>query len=115
MQMYGNFGAFFQPTDQFKGLIRFKQPGHVLNADGMRPHIFDLFAQIDPRIQSVYRTGGVGNSPLGMSIGNEYCFYRVFNVTHIVHRIKDTKNINAIDSTTFNKLVNHIIGIMPIA
>jgi len=115
MQMYRNFSAFFQAADQLKGLVRFKQSGHVFNTDGMRPHIFDLFAQIDPRIQSVYRAGGVGNGALSMSIGSEYCFYRVFNVTHVVHRIKNTEHVNTVDCAALDKFIDHIIGIMTIA
>ncbi len=112
--MYRDFGAFFQAADQFKGIVRFEQSGHILNTDGVRPHIFDLFAQIDPRIQGMDRAGRVRNSSLSMSIGSEYCFYRVFNVAHVIHGVKDTENINTVDSTTLNKFVNHIIGIMSI-
>ena len=50
-----------------------------------------------------------------MSAGVEHRFYCMIDITHVVHRIKDTENVNTVDSTTFDKLINDIIGIMPIA
>ena len=38
-----------------------------------------------------------------------------FQVSHIVHGIKNTENINTIKSRTFNKLFYYIISIMSVA
>ena len=115
MQMYRYFSAFFQPANQLKRIIRLKQTSHIFNTNRMGAHIFNLFAQSHPGVQIVNRTGGIRNSSLSMSICIEYGFHSVLNISHVIHGIEYTENINAVDSATLDKLINYIVSIMSIA
>ena len=41
MQMYGNVELILQGRDQIEGVVWCNQTGHVLNADGVGPHVLE--------------------------------------------------------------------------
>jgi len=50
-----------------------------------------------------------------MGVSAQHGLDRMVDIAHVVHGIKHTEHIDAVNHTTLDKLVDHVIGIMPIA
>ena len=54
--------------DQLRRLIRKQQPRHILDTDGIRAHVLDLFCNIGPVIQRISVAQRIGKGNLRMAL-----------------------------------------------
>ncbi|CSA47620.1 Uncharacterised protein [Vibrio cholerae] len=62
----------------------------------------------------MHRARRVRECSLRMSAHTNRRFYRFFKIAHIVHRIKNTEYIHAIDMGALDKFLDDIIRVMTI-
>ena len=110
----GNRQRRLHPAHQLKRGVGVQQPGHVFNTDGVGPHVFNAFRQVNPQINGMHWADRVRNCALGMAVHLQNRFDGRFQITHIVHGIEHPKHIHAIHSTALDKLGDHIIGIVAV-
>ena len=60
-------------------------------------------------------TDGIHERALYMRAGFFSCFHGALEVAHIIKRIKNADDANAIIDRTMHKLTNHIVGVMVVA
>ena len=60
------------------------------------------------------RTHGIGKCALGVSALLSYRSNRPFKISRIVHRVKNAEHIDAVYCSTFDKLIDNVVGIMPV-
>src|SRR5690554_1602679 len=106
---------FLQTTDQLIRYVRLENARHVFDRDGISTHIGDFFRQLNPHVDGVHRTGGIGDGTLGMLAGFTNRLDDAVHVARVVHRVKDTEHVNAIFGGTLTETINHIIRVMAIA
>ena len=61
------------------------------------------------------RTDRIGNGALGMGIGVQNGLDGPFDIAYVVHGIENTEDVDAVDHTTFDEFIDHVIGIVAIA
>ena len=115
MQMDRHFHGGFQAAHQLIGVERGQQTGHVLDAERVGAEIFELLGQIDKAVDAVNRADGIADRRFHMFAAGFYFTDRPFDVPHIVQRIEDAEDVDAICGGPFDEPFEDIVGIMAIA
>ena len=80
----------------------------------MRTHVLDALAHVDPEVDRVHMADRVRNRALRVLVDFERCFDRGLEISKIVQRIENSKNIDAVDSAALNEFVDKVIGVVAI-
>ncbi|MDF2490680.1 MAG: hypothetical protein K0S77_3302, partial [Pseudomonas sp.] len=89
--------------------------GHVLDGDGVAAHGFHLLGLGDEGLDGVHRAGGIGDGALGMLAGRLHCLDRHAQVTHVVHRVEDAEDVDAVDRGLGHERLDHVVAVVPVA
>ena len=81
----------------------------------MRTHVFEPLAHVHPEVDRVHIADRVGNRALRMFADFERCLDRGLEISHIVQRIENSENIDAVDSAALNEFAHKIIGVVAVA
>ena len=115
MQVNGNAYIFLQLFHQGVGVIGQQKVCHVLDADGVRAHFFQLHAEL-------YKVILVVNGALSVADGNLRhaavfldVLYSGLHVPGIVQGVENTNDINAVFDGLFAEGFHHVVGIMAVA
>ncbi len=101
--------------DQVIGGLRLQQAGHVLNADRIAAHFFQLLRHLHERLGGMDRAGGVGDGSFSDLAGALDGRDAGPQIAQIVQGVKDAENIHAGVSCFVDEALDHAIFIMPIA
>ena len=107
--------SLLESADQIEGDVRTQQPGHVLDADGVRAHVLDALAEIHPEVDRVHGADRVGNRALGMLAKLDRGLHGGLQVPEVVQCIEDTEDVDAVDCAALDEFFNQVVGIMPVA
>ncbi len=107
--------GLLQPRHQFECDIRAQQPGHVLDADGVRAHVLDAFAHVDPQIDGMHLAHRVRHGPLRMFVDSQRCLDCSLEIAQIIQRVKNPENVDAVYRAALDELLDQIVGVMAIA
>ena len=111
----GQLDVLLEGRHQIIGLLGAHDAGHVLDADGVAAHGFQLLTQLHKHLQTVDGAGGIAQGTGNMSAGLDGLVYRHFNIPQVVEGIKDTDDVDAALHALADEGTNNIIGIMLIA
>ena len=92
-----------------------EQSGHIFDADRVGAEIFQPFAHRDKSIKAMDRTGRIGNGRLHVFLAGFHFADGAFHVTHIVEGIENPEDVDSVGGRSFDELIEHVVGIMPIA
>ncbi len=113
MQVDGHTGdSVLNGGDQIVSLLGTHDTGHVLNADGGSAHFLQFLDHLHILSVSVDRRGGVGDSTGSDSACIDGGFHGNLQIIHIVQRVEDTDDVNAVLNSLLNKQLHEIIGIV---
>src|SRR6056300_603239 len=114
MKLKRNFDFTLEHLYKIISSIWLKKTCHILDTKRMSTHIFNLFCHINPHIKSVDRAHSVRNRSLSMLINLNSLIDSSLKVSHVIHRVKYTKNTDAIFSRAVDKFSDYIITIVSI-
>ena len=112
LQRYSN--SLFKFGHQLIAHIGSEQPSHIFNTDRICARIFNLASLVHPQVNGVHRAYCVRNSTLSVLAHLLNGTQSGFKVAHVIHGVKHAEHINAIDRRTFDKLLYHVVGIVPV-
>ncbi len=115
MQLHHQAGLLLNAFHQIVCAVGINQTAHILNADTIRTHCFQLFGQLHKMRRVVHRAVGIGNRHLSMCAVFFGGPHRTFHVAHIVQRVENTNDVNTVFHAFLHKQIHHIIRIMTIA
>ena len=120
MQLEGQLGILFHGLDQLGSLVRHQQACHILDTDGIRAHLLDLFSGACPVLQSIGIAQGIGQSDLRMS-SSLFLFhpvggvYRLLQVAQVIETVEDTDNVDTVGNGFLHERIHHIVRIRAIS
>ena len=91
---------------------------HILQADGVKAHVLELFAHLDILFHGVDRALRVGDAAgsngvlAAVFLGGFQCG---FDVAEIVQRVKDTQNVDAVFDRQLDELFHNVVVIVLVA
>ena len=115
MHINRNFDVLLECGNQVIALLRRHNARHILNAQRVAAHGFDLPAERNEHLQIVDRTQCVTDTALCMAACLEAFVYGGLDVAQIVQRIENTDDIHAVLDALADKTAHGIIRIMVIA
>ena len=115
MHINRNFDVLLECGNQVIALLRRHDARHILNAQRVAAHGFDLPAERNEHLQIVDRTQCVTDTALCMAACLEAFVHSGLDVAQIVQRIKNTDDIHAVLDALADKTAHGIIRIMVIA
>ena len=113
--MDGKLYIFFQFSDEHFGYIGGQQASHIFDAENIRSHTFKVFSHLDIEIHIVDRTDCIADTTFNCFSAFFHCVNGCFYIPEIIERIEDSKNINSYFHRLFDKTLDDIICIMPVA
>ena len=115
MQMDGDIHLALEPLHQGIGVIGQQQVGHILDADVICAHLDQFLGQLDEIVLVVHRADGVADGRLADAAVLLGELDGGFQVAHIVQRIENTDDIDAVFNGLAAELLHHVVSIMLIA
>jgi len=121
VQMNGGLDRCFEGLDDFIGIIRGNQAGHVLDTDAVGSHCLQVFGLLNIIFEIVNLTThtglchGVADTPLKMFAAFLYHGNNGFKITIIVQGIKCPEDIHTVCSGPLHKGPGQIIRIISIS
>ena len=94
---------------------RTKQTGHILDADGVSTHLFDLACDVLPIFHRISIAEGIDQSDLCMCSGFLGCLDSGLHIAQIVQAVENTDSVNAVLDGLLYEAVDDIICVMRIA
>ena len=92
----GDIQVLLQGADQFMGHIRGDEAGHVLDDDGVRPHVRQLSAHVHEALRGVHGGSGVADGAVGLGSGLLGGADGGFHVARIVHAVENAEDVHAV-------------------
>ena len=115
VQSNGHRRGLLKAGHHFAGHVRLEQAGHVLDADGMAPHVLELLAHVDPGLHRVDGTDRVGDCALGVLAGLERGLDRRLDVPHVVQGVKDAEHVHPVLGRFAHERLNDVVSIVPVS
>ena len=115
MHINRNFDVLLECGNQIIALLRRHDARHILNAQRVAAHGFDLPAERNEHLQIVDRTQRIADTALCMAACLETFVHSGLDVAQIVQRIENTDDIHAVLDALADKTAHGIIRIMVIA
>ena len=81
----------------------------------MAAHVLQPLGHVQPVVQVVDRTDGVGHGALGVPVDLQGRLDRGLQVAQVVHGIEDAEDVDAVLRRPLDKPADHVIGIVPVA
>ena len=97
MKMNRNLHRVLQPFHKPVGIQGRQETGHVLDAQRIRPKVFEAFPQLHKAFQGMHGADGITNGGLHMFSAGLYLPHGAFHISDIVERVEDSKHINAVE------------------
>ena len=107
--------TFFDFTHQLKGGHGGENARHVFNRNGIDAGFQQLFGQVEPGLQGVSRTGGVGERALGVRAVAAHCLQGGLHIARVVHGVEDAEHVHAVFDGALNEALHHVIGVVAVA
>ena len=96
-------------------LIRRQEAGHILDADGVRAHIFNALCQADPILERICVTQCVREGNLCLCTFFLARINRCLQVSKVIQTVKDTKDVDTVCHRLLNEVLNDIVRIVVVA
>ena len=100
---------------QVIGLLGAHNAGHVFDADGLDAHLLQLLHHLDVLLQGVDGAGGEADGAGGVAAPLDGLLNGHLQVAHIVERVEDTDDVDAVLDGVLHKLAHHVVGVVLIA
>ena len=104
-----------QRGDQIEALLRAHDAGHVLDADGLTAHGLHLAGQADVHFEVVDGRQRVADRALRVSARRETGLDRRLDVAHIVQRVEDADDVDAVFNRRLNEAAHGVVRIVAVA
>ncbi len=122
MQNDGHVGqGLLDALDQMLGLIGAHGAGHILEADGLKAHLFKLLAHLNVLVHGVHGTLRVGDAARGddvpvvlLGVGL-HSLEGGFDVAEVVERVEDADDVDAVLDGQLYELLHHVVVIVLVA
>ena len=101
--------------DQVIGVLGPHDAGHVLDADGGDTHLLQVLHHLDVLLQGVDRAGGEADGTGGVSALLHGLINGNLQIAHIVQRVKDADDVDAVLHRVLHEFADHIVGVVLIA
>ena len=88
--------GLLERADQTVCLLRNEKTGHILDTDGIRPHLLNLFRHVHPVLQRICVAQRIGQGNLCMPLFPVACRHRGLKIAQIVQTVKNTDNVNPV-------------------
>ena len=112
VQLDGKACGLFQSLDQLCCLVGHQKAGHILDADGICPHLLNGFCLGSPVLQCVGISQGIGQGYLRLrALLLLRGIYAGLQVSQIVHAVENTDDVNPVGNGLLNKILYDIVGI----
>ena len=115
VQMDGDADGLLEALDKGVGVHRQQQVGHVLDAESVRAHLLELLGELDEVILIVNGRDRVGERSLDLTAVLFRGLDGLLQVAHIVERIENADDVDAVFDGPAAELVHDVIGIMLVA
>ncbi|GFI30392.1 hypothetical protein IMSAGC013_01782 [Lachnospiraceae bacterium] len=111
MKLNGETGGCFQGFHQFFCLIRGQKTCHILDTDGICPHLFNLLRHLCPIFQCISVSQCIGKSNLCMTFFFVGCGNCSLQIAQVIQAVKNTDDINSVCNGFLYKILYHVICI----
>ncbi len=115
VQVDGHSDVLFQLLHQACGSAGQQQPGHVLDADGVRPRLLHLPGQGHKIGLIVHGAGGIAEAGLADPAIFLHAADGGLQVSHVVERVKHPHHVDAVFKRQPHELIHHVVGVMLVA
>ena len=111
----GDIDLLLEGRHQVIALLGAHDAGHVLDAQGLAAHGGDLLAQLDVEGKVVDGGEGVADGALGLGSGGEAGLHRRLDIAHIVQRVEDADDVDAVFDGRGDKAADGVVRIVVVA
>ena len=115
MHLDRNIHRSLKRRHQFGCLVWTQEACHIFYTDRIGTHILDSLGKVNPVIQGVGVSKGVGHSDLGLGLFLVCRADGRLQVADIIHTVKDTDDINSVRYGFLNKIFYHVIRVWTVA
>ena len=115
VQMDGDADRLLKSLHQRVGVHRKQEVGHVLNANGVCAHLFQLLSQLYEVLLVVDGGNGVGQGGLHLTAVFLGGLDGLFQIAHIVQRVKNADDIDTVFNGFTAEGVHHVVCIVLVA
>ena len=115
VQVDGKAGALLQSRHQLSRRVGGQQTRHVLDTQGISPHVLDLSGDVLPVVQGVGVAQGVAQRDLRMALLLVGSLHRGPQVADIVQAVENTDDVNAVGDGLLYEVFHHVVGVMVVA
>ncbi len=115
VQVHGQVEALAQRGHQRARRRSPEEAGHVLDAECVRAEVLELLGQIDVPVDAVNRADRVADRGLRVFAAGFHFANRPIDVSDVVERIEDAKDVDAVGGGPFNEPLEHVVRIVAIA
>ena len=115
VEMDGDGDRLLQPLDEGVGVHGQQEVGHVLDADGAGTHVLQRLGQLHEVVLVVDGGDGVAHGGLHLAAVLPGGLDGLFQVPHIVQRVENADDVDAVFNGLAAEGVHHIVGIVLVA
>ncbi len=115
MQMDRHLHGALETSDEVIGIDRRQEAGHVFDAERVGAEIFQLLGHVDEPVDAVDRADRIADGGFDMFAAGFDLPHGPVEVAHIVERVEDAEDIDAVGCGSFDEPFQHIVGIMPVS
>ena len=115
VQNDGDFDLVFDCADKLVCLERSHRACHILHTDGCNAHFFELFCKLCKRFESVDGALRIADCAGNSCAALDCRFGCGFEIAHVVERVENTNDVDAVVNGFFNEHLDDFVGIMLVA
>ncbi len=115
MKLYRNLYCFLNRRNKLCSCIRKQKSCHIFKADRVCTHIFNLLCNVYPVVHRIGITQRIRKRYLCMAFFLICSCYGCFQISEVIHTVKDTDNINSVCYRLLYKILYHIIRIWTVS
>ena len=115
VEVDGDGDRLLQPLDEGVGVHGQQEVGHVLDADGAGTHFLQRLGQLYEVVLVVDGGDGVAHGGLHLAAVLPGGLDGLFQIPHIVQRVENADDVDAVFNGLAAESVHHIVGIVLVA
>ena len=115
MDFDGQTHPFLDGPDQLRAVHGAQEARHVLDGDGVRPHLRHPLSHLREGLQGVNWGQGVGDAELEVRPLLLHLVRRRLHVAQVVQRVEDADDVDAVAHGALDELPRHVVRVVTVA
>ena len=115
VELDGDIHSFLDALHDRVGVIGVEKAGHVLKADGVGTHLYELLRLLGVHVWRVDGTDRVADGALGVAARLLDGFDGGLEVAKVVDGVEDAEDVHAVLNRELAELIDDIVGVVAVA